>query len=278
MRMITGFFIIIRPLNCLITFIVIIVSGLICTNDNHISIKLLLAGLVGFIITAAGNSINDIIDVDIDRINRPHRPLPSLRLTLKQAWVLFLLLVTTSLVLSLFINLFAFLIVLLSNALLILYSLSIKRVPVFGNIVISFLTAYAFIFGGMVVENVNGAFIPAVFAFLINLIREVIKDMEDTKGDKLAGVNTLPIKYGINASKYFVLVVSSILFLFSFVPFLFHIYEIEFFLIIMIIVNPLLVYVVKLLFEDVSKQNLGKVSALLKLNMIFGLIAIYIGK
>ena len=130
----------------------------------------------------------------------------------------------------------------------------------------------------MVVENVNGAFIPAVFAFLINLIREVIKDMEDTKGDKLAGVNTLPIKYGINASKYFVLVVSSILFLFSFVPFLFHIYEIEFFLIIMIIVNPLLVYVVKLLFEDVSKQNLGKVSALLKLNMIFGLIAIYIGK
>ncbi|OGU85042.1 MAG: hypothetical protein A2W11_02660, partial [Ignavibacteria bacterium RBG_16_35_7] len=234
--MITGFFIIIRPLNCLITFIVIIVSGLICTNDNHISIKLLLAGLVGFIITAAGNSINDIIDVDIDRINRPHRPLPSLRLTLKQAWVLFLLLVTTSLVLSLFINLFAFLIVLLSNALLILYSLSIKRVPVFGNIVISFLTAYAFIFGGMVVENVNGAFIPAVFAFLINLIREVIKDMEDTKGDKLAGVNTLPIKYGINASKYFVLVVSSILFLFSFVPFLFHIYEIEFFLIIMIIV------------------------------------------
>ncbi|OGU80267.1 MAG: hypothetical protein A2254_06810 [Ignavibacteria bacterium RIFOXYA2_FULL_35_9] len=276
--MITGFFIIIRPLNCLITFIVIIVSGLICTNDNHISIKLLLAGLVGFIITAAGNSINDIIDVDIDRINRPHRPLPSLRLTLKQAWVLFLLLVTTSLVLSLFINLFAFLIVLLSNALLILYSLSIKRVPVFGNIVISFLTAYAFIFGGMVVENVNGAFIPAVFAFLINLIREVIKDMEDTKGDKLAGVNTLPIKYGINASKYFVLVVSSILFLFSFVPFLFHIYEIEFFLIIMIIVNPLLVYVVKLLFEDVSKQNLGKVSALLKLNMIFGLIAIYIGK
>ena len=278
MRMITGFFIIIRPLNCLITFIVIIVSGLICTNDNHISIKLLLAGLVGFIITAAGNSINDIIDVDIDRINRPHRPLPSLRLTLKQAWVLFLLLVTTSLVLSLFINLFAFLIVLLSNALLILYSLSIKRVPVFGNIVISFLTAYAFIFGGMVVENVNGAFIPAVFAFLINLIREVIKDMEDTKGDKLAGVNTLPIKYGINASKYFVLVVSSILFLFSFVPFLFHIYEIEFFLIIMIIVNPLLVFVVKLLFEDVSKQNLGKVSALLKLNMIFGLIAIYIGK
>jgi geranylgeranylglycerol-phosphate geranylgeranyltransferase len=247
-------------------------------KNNHISIDLFLAGLVGFLITAAGNSINDVIDIDIDRINRPNRPLPSLKITLKQAWVLFVLLLTASLVLSSFLNQFAFLIVLLSNALLILYSFTIKRVPLFGNIVISFLTAYAFIFGGMVVENVNGALIPAVFAFLINLIREMIKDMEDIKGDKLAGVNTFPIKYGSRASKYFVLVVSSILFLFTFVPFLFHIYEIEFFLIVMIIVNPIMFYIVKSLFEDESKQNLGRLSTLLKVNMIAGLIAVFVGR
>lgn len=276
--MIKGFLKIIRPVNCLITFIAIIVSGLICTKNNNISTNLFLAGLVGFLITAAGNSINDIIDIDIDRINRPNRPLPSLIITLKQAWVLFVMLVTTSLVLSLFLNQFAFLIVLLSNVLLILYSLTIKKVTLFGNIVISFLTAYAFIFGGIVVENVKGALIPAVFAFLINLIREMIKDMEDVKGDKLAGLNTFPIKFGSTASKYFVLVVSMILFLFSFVPFLFHIYEIEFFVIIMIIVNPILFYIVKSLFEDSSKQNLGRMSSLLKLNMVIGLIAIYIGK
>lgn len=278
MQMIKGFFNIIRPVNCLITFIAIIVSGLICTKNNHISTNLFLAGLVGFLITAAGNSINDIIDIDIDRINRPNRPLPSLIITLKQAWVLFVMLVTTSLVLSLFLNQFAFLIVLLSNVLLILYSLTLKRVTLFGNIVISFLTAYAFIFGGIVVENVKGALIPAVFAFLINLIREMIKDMEDIKGDKLAGLNTFPIKFGSTASQYFVLFVSTILFLFSFVPFLFHIYEIEFFVTIMIIVNPILFYIVKSLFEDSSKQNLSRISSLLKLNMVIGLIAIYIGK
>jgi geranylgeranylglycerol-phosphate geranylgeranyltransferase len=273
-----GFFNIIRPLNCLITFIAIIVSGLICTKNNHISTNLFLAGLVGFLITAAGNSINDIIDIDIDRINRPNRPLPSLKITFKQAWVLFVQLLTASLALSLFLGQFAFLIVLLSNALLILYSFTIKRVPLFGNIVISFLTAYAFIFGGMVVGNVNGAFVPAIFAFLINLIREVIKDMEDIKGDKLAGVNTFPIKYGSKAAKYFVLAVSSFLFLFTFVPFLFHIYEIEFFLIIMIIVNPMLFYIVKSLFEDSSQRNLGRLSSMLKFNMVIGLIAIYVGK
>ena len=98
MKMARGFFIIIRPLNCLITFIAIIVSGFICSKDNHISTNLFLAGLVGFLITAAGNSINDIIDIDIDRINRPNRPLPSLKLTFKQAWVSFVLLLTASLV------------------------------------------------------------------------------------------------------------------------------------------------------------------------------------
>jgi uncharacterized membrane protein len=46
----------------------------------------------------------------------------------------------------------------------------------------------------------------------------------------------------------------------------------------MIIVNPILFYIVKSLFEDESKQNLGRISSLLKFNMVIGLIAIYIGK
>jgi geranylgeranylglycerol-phosphate geranylgeranyltransferase len=276
--MIKGFFKLIRPLNCLITFFTIIVSGLICASANHISFKLFLAGLVGFIITAAGNSLNDIIDVDIDRINRPQRPLPSAKVKIKQAWMLYVFLVTASMVLSFFVDYFAFLIVLSSSALLILYSVSIKRVPVFGNIVVSFLTSYSFIFGGMVVGNVNDALIPSVFAFLITLIREVIKDMEDIEGDKIARVKTFPIKFGNKASKYFVLSVSLALFLFTFIPFLFHIYEIEFFLIVMIIVNPILFYIIKSLFEDSSKTNLGRLSTLLKVNMVVGLIAIYAGK
>ncbi len=276
--MLKGFIKIIRPINCLITLAAIIIGGLICSYDNKISVLLILAALVGFLTTAAGNTINDIFDIDIDRINRPERPLPSFMITLKQAWSFYILLVITSLGLSLFFNQFAFLIVLLSSLLLMLYSLSVKRVPVFGNVVISFLTAYAFVFAGMVVGNVRGALIPAGFAFLINMIREVIKDIEDIEGDKLAGVRTLPISYGIKVSKHFVLAVSSVLFLFTFMPFLFHIYTIEFFLIVMIVVNPILFYAVKLLYEDASKKNLGKISSLLKLSMVIGLLAIYLGK
>jgi len=278
MRMVRRLFKIIRPLNCLITFFTIIVGGLICSNDNDVSAKLILAGIIGFIVTAAGNSINDFYDIDVDRINRPDRPLPNGVLTQKNVLVFFAVLIIVALTLNLLLNIYAFGISFISIVLLILYSYKLKRMPLVGNMIVSLLTALAFIFGGVVVGNVTLAIIPAVFAFLINLIREVIKDMEDADGDRSLGIRTFPIRFGNKASKYFVFAVSSILFLFTFVPFLFHIYEIEFFLIIMIIVNPILVYIVKSAFEDSSKQNLGRLSSMLKLNMVIGLIAIYMGK
>lgn len=276
--MLKGFLKIIRPLNCLITFMVIIVGGLICSNDNHITVKLVLAGVIGFIVAAAGNSINDFYDVDVDKINRPDRPLPSGILAPKNVLIFCVVLILIALILSLQINIYAFIISVISLILLFLYSYKLKQMPLTGNILVSLLTALAFIFGGVVVGNVTLAIIPAVFAFLINLIREVIKDMEDVDGDKRLGINTFPIRFGDRASKRLVIGVTVILVLFTLIPFGFHIYSIEFFLIVMVIVNPILVYIIKSIFEDSSKQNLGRLSSLLKLNMVIGLIAIYVGK
>jgi geranylgeranylglycerol-phosphate geranylgeranyltransferase len=278
MQMIKGFFKISRPLNCLITFLTVIVGGLICSNDNHITVKLVLAGVIGFIVTAAGNSINDFYDVDVDKINRPDRPLPREILTKKNVLIFFAILILIALILSLLINIYAFILSFISIVLLFLYSYKLKRIPLIGNFIVSLLTALAFIFGGIAVGNVVGSFVPAGFAFLINLIREVIKDMEDADGDMLLGISTFPIRFGDKASKYLVIVITVILVLFTLILFVFHIYSIEFFLIVMIIVNPILVYIVKSIFEDSSKQNLGRLSSLLKLNMVIGLIAIYVGK
>ena len=278
MQMLKGFLKIIRPLNCLITFMVIIVGGLICSNDSHITVKLVLAGVIGFIVAAAGNSINDFYDVDVDKINRPDRPLPSGILAPKNVLIFCVVLSLMALTLSLLINIYAFIISIISIILLFLYSYKLKRIPLIGNVIVSLLTALAFIFGGVVVGNVTLAIIPAVFAFLINLIREVIKDMEDFDGDTRLGIDTFPIRFGDRASKRLVIGVTVILVLFTLIPFGFHIYSIEFFLIVMIIVNPILVYIVKSIFGDSSKQNLGRISSLLKLNMVIGLIAIYVGK
>ena len=169
-------------------------------------------------------------------------------------------------------------IVILAHLLLLIYSIGLKKIPLLGNFVVSFLTGFVFIFGGLLVGNIQAALIPAVFAFLINFAREGIKTMDDIPGDKSAGITTFPQLYGMDFSRKLVSAFLLLLLLFTFVPFLKGYYGIEYFLIIMAVVDPLLVYVVKSLLENKPAINLNKLSFLLKLNMIFGLTAIYFGR
>jgi 4-hydroxybenzoate polyprenyltransferase len=131
--------------------------------------------------------------------------------------------------------------------------------------------------GGVTVGHFQYAVIPAIFAFLINLLRELVKDMEDLKGDSQKGVLTFPYKYGPLLTKRLIFIFTFILILATFYPFLFNIYGIKYFIVVMVIVNPLLIYFIKKLFENDSLKNLNKLSFLLKLNMVVGLIAIYLG-
>jgi 4-hydroxybenzoate polyprenyltransferase len=101
--------------------------------------------------------------------------------------------------------------------------------------------------------------------------------MEDVEGDTKAGVITFPVKFGFQISKYVILLTSIILILFTLYPFITHIYKIEYFVVVMVFANSLLVYCLKILFEDHSVKNIKKISNLLKLSMVFGLIAIYFG-
>lgn len=276
--MIRRFIKIIRPLNCFITFLTIVVGGLICSSKNDLTLKIILAGLVGFFVAASGNIINDYYDIEIDRTNRPSRPLSSGVLSKNNAIIFFFILVIISLTLSSFITLYVFAISAIAVVLLFLYSFKLKSMVLVGNIAVSLLTALAFVFAGVAVESLVPAIIPAVFAFLINLIREVVKDIEDKEGDSLFGMRTLPIEYGDKRAKIFVIIISGLLFLFTFIPFLFQIYKIEYFLVVMVIVNPILFYSMRLLFYDSSKRSLSRISSLLKLDMVVGLIAIYLGR
>jgi len=236
-----------------------------------------IAALAASLVMASGNIINDVFDIEIDRINRPSRPLPSGLIKINFALFFYFILVLISLALSLLISQSAFTIVLISHLILFLYSKYLKKVPLIGNITVAFLTGLVFIFGGVAVGNPSAAIIPASFAFLINLMREIIKDMEDVEGDRKADVITFPIKFGFQKSKLLILVITIFLVLFTLYPFLTKLYKIEFFIVVMILVNTILVYSLKLLFENHSSKNLNKISNLLKLNMVFGLIAIYFG-
>jgi len=268
---------IVRPLNFLITFISVIVAAVICLPGHSIELNVFLAALSASLVMASGNIINDIYDIDIDRVNKPSRPLPSGKISIKETYILYFVFIAASVFISSLLNEKAIAIVLVSILLLFLYSKYLKRIPLVGNITVAILTGLVFIFGGVVVENLAAAIVPAVFAFLINLIREIVKDMEDVEGDKKAGVITFPIKFGSLKSKLFISLITISLILYTFYPFITQLYKIEYFIVVMVIVNPLLVYCLKILFEDESVKNLKKISNLLKLDMIIGLIAIYIG-
>ena len=254
-----------------------IVAAFICSPEEIAWFSVLLASFAAAFTLSAGNIINDIYDLGIDKVNRPERPLPSAKISKNSALILYFLFIAASLILSWFINLCAFMIVIIATILLVIYSKFLKRVLFVGNILVALLTGLVFIFGGVAVRNPSAAIIPALFAFLINFIREVVKDMQDVDGDKNAGVNTFPIRYGFQKSKILILLITFTLILYTLYPFVARLYKIEYFIIVMIIVNPILVFSLKILFKDRSIKNLNMISNLLKLSMVFGLIAIYLG-
>ena len=268
---------IIRPINAIIAFVSVIVAAFFCSPEEISWFSVLLASFAAAFTLSAGNIINDIYDLGIDKVNRPERPLPSGKISKNSALILYFLLIAASLILSWFINLYAFIIVIIATILLVIYSKFLKRVLLVGNILIALLTGLVFIFGGVAVRNSSAAIIPALFAFLINFIREIVKDMQDVDGDKNAGVNTFPIRYGFQKSRILILLITFTLILYTLYPFVARLYKIEYFIIVMIIVNPILVFSLKILIKDRSIKNLNMISNLLKLSMVFGLIAIYLG-
>jgi geranylgeranylglycerol-phosphate geranylgeranyltransferase len=163
--------------------------------------KILLAFITSFLVCGGGNAINDYFDIEIDRINRPTRPLPSGRISARAAYYYSLLLFIIGIIVSALINVYAFFLALFNSFLLYTYAWRIKRRGGIGkNVVVSFLVASPFIFGGLaVIGNLLSTLLLSLLAFLVNMGREIVKDLEDFHGDRRY-IRTLPSKIGFNAS------------------------------------------------------------------------------
>lgn len=266
-----------RPVNFVITFCSILVAGFIASKNFEVSLALFSAAIAGAFASAAGNAINDYYDVEIDKINRPERMIPANKISREAALKIYFLFLFNSLLPALMLPVKAALILISSSYIIFMYSFRLKKIALFGNVVVAFMTGFAFIFGAAAAGNIKAGIIPAVFAFLINFMREIVKDMEDIEGDYKSLVKTYPQIYGFREAKLLAVQIGILLFVCSLIPFIFKFYRIEFFVLMMILVNPLLIYSMKKLFTGDGKNNFRSVSNLLKLNMIFGLMAILIG-
>ncbi|MFN4945481.1 MAG: geranylgeranylglycerol-phosphate geranylgeranyltransferase [Chryseotalea sp.] len=156
------------------------------------------------IIAAAGYIINDYYDIKIDYINKPERVVIGKIIPRRFAILFHTLFSVGGIAIGFYLSWQIGVIHFFSAFMLWLYSNSLKRLPLIGNVVIAFLTALSvFIIAVFYKTNINLILIYSLFAFFISLVREVVKDMEDLKGDISFGCKTLPILWGIRKTKYF---------------------------------------------------------------------------
>lgn len=157
------------------------------------------------IITAAGYLINDYYDIKIDYVNRPDRV--RISRTLNRRWLIasHIALNFPGIALGFYLSPEVGIIHSLAAFFLWLYSNRLKRQPFVGNFVVAALTGTTlFLVGEYFGERKYLILSYALFAGFITLIREIIKDMEDMKGDERFGCKTLPIIWGIAGTKKFI--------------------------------------------------------------------------
>lgn len=166
--------------------------------------RLFLLSFSTIFIASAGYIINDYYDIKIDYLNKPNRVVVGNHLRRRIALVLHWTLTIGGVLIGLLVNIYLGIINLAAGFLLWLYSNRLKRIPFLGNFTVAFLTSLSIIILLLLYpQREKLVFVYAVFAFFINLIREIIKDIEDWKGDQAFGCRTLPIVWGIRNTKYF---------------------------------------------------------------------------
>ena len=157
-----------------------------------------IAGFLTASLMMAGTMVlNDIYDLDIDRLNSPNRPLASGKIEVGEAKTFSTFLSILSIVFAAFLGLWTALIALLALALMVYYNTRGKRTGFPGNLVVSFNVALPFFYGGIAVNSLRPLlFIFSVLAFLANLGREIAKGIPDTQGDRASGVRTIAVLRG----------------------------------------------------------------------------------
>ncbi len=172
-------------------------------------------------IAAGGYTINDYFDENIDQVNKSSKVIVGKFIKRRSAILLHAVLSFIGLLLSIYIgyrlrNIFIPFFNFLAILLLLVYSSTFKKKILIGNIIISLLTAWTILVLTLaeyrfriLPEDIvwqrllKMSFIYAGFAFILSLIREVIKDMEDIEGDIKYGCKTMPIAWGLPVSKVF---------------------------------------------------------------------------
>lgn len=248
------------------------------------------------LITASGYIINDIFDIEADKINSPNRPLTKEEISKSSFITLYFLINIVGIGLGIFVSFLtkenAYSIIFISTSfLLFIYSWKLKKIFIIGNILVSLLVFMSLFIVLLFGKKLNysgycdahgfsaclnrffAVFSYSFFAFLTTLIREIIKDIEDVNGDLKIKAKTLPIVIGRKRASYVAFFFSCILLIFLTLVLKLLQKEILFLSYgILFIFLPLL-YFLFLLWKAETKKQYSKLSSLMKFIMFFGILS-----
>ena len=266
-----------RPLNLLTGAFAVYVSSAILRSLYQTSeLTFAILTVVGY--NAAANSLNDFIDFKIDQVKRPGRPLTAGLVKRNTALIFSVLLFIGGSVTALFLSkLAAMIAILIVLPLIISYNLKLKQFPLVGNIVIALILGLTFIFSGAVFGNIKPTIIPCFLAFGLTLVRELVKDIEDIEGDRLAGLTTFPIIAGFNRAGKLTALFAVMIGVGALIPYMMGIYSFWYLVFLVLGVETPLVTLVVLLMKSPEKLNFSLASKVLKISTILGIVAIYCG-
>ena len=234
--------------------------------------RLFLLSVSTVLIAAAGYIINDYYDVKIDYINKPERVVIGKNIPRRYAILFHVVLSGIGIVIGLLLSWRIAALNVLSAFLLWLYSNNLKRLPFIGNFSVAFLTGLSVWIVDLLYRHGSALIvIYASFAFFMTLVREIIKDMEDLKGDNTFGCKTLPIVWGLRRTKfviYFILAIFALTVLL--INKFYQALPLEYFLIFLFI--PLLILLYRLIRADTTR-DFAALSTFCKIIMLLGILS-----
>jgi len=250
------------------------------------------------LLAAAGYVINNIYDVATDSINKPNDVVVGKGITETAAYNIYIGLNISGVAIGFILSniilrpTFASLFILIAS-LLYFYATTLKQIMILGNFVVALLLAVSVLIIGVfdlfpatTAENqaqmasLFSILIDyALFAFMINFIREIVKDIEDVNGDYSQGMNTLPIAIGINRAAKIALGFAVIAFILSALYSNIYFMENKLYIAVLYsfvtVLAPLLYFIVKI-FTAKSQKDFHHLSTILKLVLFFGILSILV--
>jgi len=264
-----------RPINALAGVIAVLVSAFVAKPLSWWPV--LAAALTVLLITVSTNAWNDFIDIEIDRINKPGRPLPSGKISPRGALIFSAVGSAVSLIIAVFINPTAFLIALGSNILLYLYSWKLKCTILWGNATVAAIVGLCFIFGGVAAGNIKPTLMLALTVFVALMGREILKTMADYRGDLIQECRTIATGWGKRVARGLMIILLVAAALLMLVTYFTEQYRPAYLYLILFAMYPIFIYIMINAKSDASGKILERNSTIMKYSFFIWFLAVVLG-